>query len=107
MPTMDDLKMWLPLLGAIGVIVLLFYSIRKDNARISPGNADNVEPTKDPKVVDCGNGVYYFNSTETAFGNALSGFLAAHPELEVTAMAPDVHDRGYTWGYFVTLRRRP
>ncbi len=65
-----------------------------------------------------GNGVYHFSVT--GFGSRLSAFLAAHPTLEVTAMAGQVErenrspisavnfdsDYGITKSYFVTFREK-
>ena len=59
------------------------------------------------KVVDFGNGVYYFNSKQADFANALSAFLSAHQELEVTSMAGDgTCGYGADCGYFVTFRHK-
>lgn len=61
------------------------------------------------RVVDYGNGVYYFTWRMKDFGNELSHFLKAHPDLEVTAMAGDDGNTAYgiTVGYFVTFKPKP
>jgi hypothetical protein len=54
------------------------------------------------KIIDFGNGVYYFGYFRQDFGTKLSSFIQLHTELRMIAFAPD--DRlghGYTSGYFV------
>lgn len=58
-------------------------------------------------VVDYGNGVYYFDGTETKFGSSLSAFISEHPDMELVSMVGDDTDGyGSTKGYFVVFRKK-
>lgn len=53
------------------------------------------------------NGVYYFDCTQANFGRSLAAFIAAHPELEVTAMTGNgTGTYGYDEGYFVVVKKK-
>lgn len=92
-------------------------------------NALNLRVSQSVKVVwtidgiitakDFGNGVIFFQCTSDYFGYALSVFLAAKPELEVSAISGETtwqnrhynknitdSDYGVTTGYFVTFREK-
>ena len=58
-------------------------------------------------VVDYKNGVYYFDYTEAEFANALSKFIADHPELEFVGVTGNgTGGHGYDRGYFVVFRKK-
>lgn len=75
-----------------------------DNA----GNSNNVKIGQTTgNVVDYGNGVFYFKSTEDVFANNLSAFIAGHPDLLLVSIAGNgtgVH--GADNGYFVIFRKK-
>jgi hypothetical protein len=57
------------------------------------------------RPLDYGNGVYYFPSSQANFGNALSAFIAANQDIELTSMASDDSSGyGHTTGYFVVFK---
>ncbi|OGL97115.1 hypothetical protein A2318_00720 [Candidatus Uhrbacteria bacterium RIFOXYB2_FULL_45_11] len=47
---------------------------------------DNVGKAAACSVLDYQNGVYYFDCTEANFGNALSQFIASHPNLSLVTL---------------------
>ncbi|TSC83276.1 MAG: Uncharacterized protein G01um101419_106 [Parcubacteria group bacterium Gr01-1014_19] len=64
-------------------------------------------PLSEIRVVDYRNGVYYFDSTEANFANALSKFISEHPELEfISAVADGTGDEGKDIGYFVVFKNQ-
>lgn len=69
-------------------------------------NPENVRPTTSSgDITDYGNGVYYFDYTNNAFGNKLSAYLEAHPDLELVEIAPNgTSGYGADDGYFVIFR---
>ena len=74
----------------------------------SAANSENVDleySTTD--VIDYGNGVYYFPHTNHSFGNALSSFINANSELELTALTVNIDDDGEGEdGYFAVFRHK-
>jgi len=73
----------------------------------SAANKDNVTVASatPSRIVDYGNGVYYFPNAEADFSNTLSYFIEKHPELELVSMAgDDTATSGFTCGYFVVFR---
>jgi hypothetical protein len=59
------------------------------------------------KVVDYGNGVYYFPFLQSDFANELSAFIGQHPELELVAMTGNGNDLyGANLGYFTYFRKK-
>ena len=70
-------------------------------------NGSHVGDRDHGRIVDYGNGVYYFYATEATFANALSAFIAARPELEPVTMAGDGNGTyGRDTGYFVVFRKK-
>jgi hypothetical protein len=77
------------------------------------GRSSEAETKPDPAAVvpynaiDVGNGVYYFTVVRADFARSLSGFIAAHPDLELVAMAGDgTSGHGLDQGYFVVFRQK-
>ena len=57
--------------------------------------------------VDYGNGVYYFPVVDRHFGNALSAFIGARPELELVALTGnDAGLYGSNVGHFAVFRQK-
>lgn len=76
------------------------------------GNKENVKPIDNieavqASVIDYGNGVFYFDKTESAFGNTLSSFIKTHPDLELVSIAGDATSGAYgsEKGYFVVFKK--
>lgn len=76
------------------------------------GNKENVKPIDNieavqASVIDYGNGVFYFDKTKSAFGNTLSCFIKAHPDLELVSIAGDGTSGAYGAenGYFVVFKK--
>lgn len=68
-------------------------------------NPSAVRAATDIKVVEYGNGVYYFDALGPSFGNQLSEFLRDHPDLELVSMVSDgTGVYGANRGCFVVLR---
>ena len=61
----------------------------------------------DADIQDYGNGVYHFMYTGELFPEALSAFIAAHPELEVLAISGNSSSLyGHNSGYFVVFKKK-
>jgi hypothetical protein len=57
------------------------------------------------KVIDHGNGVFYFNNIRSSFGNTLSNFIKTHPNLELVSIAGNgTGASGVELGYFVVFK---
>ena len=70
------------------------------------GNVHTVLST-DADITNYGNGVYYFNYTSRTFAEALSAFVAEHPELELVSFSGNGSSvYGVDQGYFVVFKKR-
>jgi len=68
-------------------------------------NASIMITLNNSSIVDYGNGVYFFSERDAEFGNALSKFIADHPELELVSFSPnDAYPYGVITGYWVVFR---
>lgn len=93
-----------PILLALVLVAITLVLPGCDNAA-NPANVAGKDVT--PQVVNYGNGVYYFLTNVSDFGNSLSKFIAEHPELEVSAMAGNgTGFYGADIGYFVTFKEK-
>lgn len=96
------------LLGLLAVVMLLAVGCGYDP--LDPADPTNAKRTREmawANIVHYGEGVYYFDSVDANFGNALADFVANHQDLELISVAPnDNKGSGYTTGYFVVFRRR-
>jgi hypothetical protein len=70
---------------------------------ISPGTTSNREITT---PLEFGNGVLYFQSVHTGFGDSLSSYIKDHPDMRVVSIASDTFSNGYIVGYFVVVEKR-
>lgn len=90
----------------LGIVLGIFAGCVNDPinpANVVNGNEDGLIS----RVVDYGNGVYYFPMTNADFGNALSSFIEKHPELELVAVTENgTGFNGYDLGYFVVFQER-
>jgi hypothetical protein len=70
---------------------------------ISPGTSSDREITT---PMEFGNGVLYFQSIHTGFGDSLSRYLKDHPDMRVVSIASDTFSNGYITGYFVVVEKK-
>lgn len=80
------------------------------NAIKTPVAQDEQKVKMDDNIKDYGNGVYYFNYTDSDFGEQLSLFIGQHPELRMVSFASDndgsiAFPDGGTKGYFVKFEQ--
>ncbi|MCP6720078.1 MAG: hypothetical protein KJI72_01995 [Patescibacteria group bacterium] len=91
-----------PLLATFAVIAL----VGCDPAA-QPPDENTPTDTSLESVMDYGNGVYYFPQDGSRFGNALSEFIADHPDLELVAFADNGKGAfGLSIGHFIVFRNR-
>ncbi|MEK7653951.1 MAG: hypothetical protein AAB345_01555 [Patescibacteria group bacterium] len=104
-PFLTPFKLFLLVITAVAFACLV--GCMEDKA----ANVSNVASaySSTSKIVDYGNGVFYFPYTEAEFGNALSAFLKEHPEWELVTFDgnPDKNKKaGWLFGYFVGFRKK-
>ncbi len=91
-------------LFGLSIFAVLLCVVAGCDGAANPSNVTAVSPTK---VVDYKNGVYYFDYIEEDFANALSKFIADHPDLEfVDAIGNGSGEYGCNMGYFVVFRKK-
>ncbi len=84
---------------------LVFLAVLGCAGTAGAGDPSTARSNHSSRLVEYGNGLYYFNETSADFGKALSGFLKNHQCAQNFSMAPDgTGFDGFTVGYFVVCR---
>ncbi|MEK7640814.1 MAG: hypothetical protein AAB389_02360 [Patescibacteria group bacterium] len=98
-PFLTPFKIFLLVITAVAFACLVGCDRAAD-----PTSVATVSPTK---VVDYKNGVYYFDYRGPDYANALSKFIAEHPDLEfVDSTGNGTGGHGSDRGYFVVFRKK-
>lgn len=93
-------------LSILVLFLFLSFIIISCNKATDPENV-RTQNNQQSAIVDYGNGVYYFDSVEADFANALSTFISQHPELQLQAMCGNGRSpNGRDLGYFVVFHKK-
>ena len=93
---MKKIKILFVIIIALSILNGCYFSNNKDNVQ-----KINIEKRTD-KIVNYGNGIYYFPYIYSELGNTLSAFIEAHPELELV----DIEYSHKETGYYVIFKKR-